>query len=178
MSIDDIESSDYLSTPVRYFTFTMGNRVWRYVGNSSQPISLGVDVYRPDPVIGMGELSMSMGEAPPSVQVTISSVSDVAKLYIPYMPADRMYVQVARQHEEADPGVFITEFIGEITSSSFDESNGTCTLTVKMASAALSRQVPWPVVSPTCTYALYGAGCKVDREAFKTVGPIAGGADS
>lgn len=176
MSIDDIESSDYLSTPVRYFVFTMGNQVWRYVGNSSQPISLGVDVYRPDPVIGMGELSMSLGEAPPSVQVTISSSTPVAQLYLPYMPPDRMYLHVARQQEEGEPGTFIAEFIGEITSSSFDESNGTCTLTVKMSSAALSRPVPWPVVAPICTYALYGPGCLVDREAYKTVGSIVGGA--
>lgn len=177
MNFDEAESSAYQGTPVRFFDFSMGPKNWHYVGNSATPILVDVELYVPDPLLAMGSIQQALGEVPPSVEFTISATSEIAQYYLPYMPPEPMYVRVRREHEESAPGEFGVEFIGEIVTSSFDENEGTCTLTAKMTSSALSRRVPWPMFTPTCTWVLYGPGCGLDREAYATETTIVGGAD-
>lgn len=168
MSMDDVESSAYDGTPQQLFKFAMGNVVWGYVGGAAQTFTWNNVDYVPDAAIMMGAITQSLSESSPSVEIVISASSPVAQQFIPFLPIEPIQVWVYRNDWEAAETEYAPEFIGEIISSMFDENEGTCTLTARMVAAAMSRKVPWCVYSATCAYALYGIGCKVNRESFVT----------
>lgn len=176
MSLDDVESARYGSDPTRLFLFTMGSKRWGYVGQDVKEYFYSGVTYKPDPLVEMDQFTQSLSELSTDINITISSASEVARLYIPYLPPEPLLVRVFRLHPDAAPGVYAIELIGEIVSSSFDEADGSCTLLCRLVSKDLSRTVPWCAYSGTCVYVLYGPGCRVDREQFVTVCNIVGGA--
>lgn len=179
MSIDDIESSSYGAAPMQLFDFSMGvSSRWGYLSGDTGTYTWNNFDFIPDPIIALGEVSQSLAESSPSIQIEISSTSEVARLFIPYLPPEPIQVRVYRMNMVGDTPEYAPEFIGEVVSSAFDESTGACTLTCRMVSAAMSRNVPWCVFSTNCSRALYGIGCDVNRLAFLTTTNVVGGAGS
>lgn len=178
MSINDVELSDYQGTPSQLFHFAMGNKVMAYIGGSSQPFNWNGTDYLPDAAIGLGEINQQLSESSPTVDITITSASEVARQFIAYLPAEPIQVRVYRTHMEFAPGEYAPEFIGEVISTVFDEDTGVCTLSCRMVAAAMSRKVPWCVYSTNCSRALYGVGCNVNRESYVTVTNVTSGAGS
>lgn len=175
MSTDTAENSAYGGTPIQLFDFTMGARTYRYVAGTPDPVEIEFDQYRPDPGVALGRVEQALAESPPTVEITISQDSEVAQLYIPYMPPEPMFVMVRRNHYELAPGEYAPEFIGEVVSSMFSSETGVCTLTCKMNASAMARRVPWPVYGSMCTYVLFGVGCEKPRAPYETSMQIASG---
>lgn len=176
MSIDDAESGSYTADPVLLFLFVMGDLRWGYVGQDVQTYTYNGTDYKPDPAVSLGPVSQSLAEVSTDVEVTLSSLAEVAQLFVPYLPPQPVYVRVFRHLPDGAPGEYEVEMSAEVVSSQFDEDTGVCTLTSRQISKDLSRKVPWCVYSPTCNYAVYGAGCGVNREEYVTVTNVTSGA--
>lgn len=175
MSINDVESSDYQGTPNQLFRFDMGSKIMAYVGGMAEKYTWNNIDYIPDAAIEMGVINQQSAESSPTVEITITSTSDVAQQFVAYLPAEPIQVRVFRTHYMFAPGEYAPEFIGEVVSTQFDEDTGVCTLLCRMVAAAMSRKVPWCVYSTNCSRTLYGVGCNVDRESFVTVTNVTSG---
>ena len=165
MSFDDYEVSAYNGTPERLFLFTSGNVSWAY-NNQERDILRGSVTYRPL-VIAMDNIVQNLGEGPPTVEITMDASATVAQQFVPYQPVFPMYVTVYRRHRDDPAGEYIVEMMGDVAAASFDEEEGYATLSCRMVSSNFDRRVPWMIYQRQCNYALYGAGCRVNKELFK-----------
>jgi len=176
VSIADAEASSYNSDPVLLFLFVMNTTRWGYVGQDVETYTYNGTDYMPDPYVSLGPVSQSLAERATDIEIEIGSKSEVARLFVPYMPPEPVFVRVFRHLPDGAPGEYNVEVIAEVVSSQFDETTGVCTLTARQISKDLDRKVPWCVYSTMCNYAVFGAGCQVDREAYVTVTNIVTGA--
>lgn len=176
MSLQDAESSSYGSDPTQLFLFRMGGRRWGYIGQDVSPVFfLGID-FIPDTNVALGQFAQSGADVAGDIDITISAQSEVAMMFVPYLPPEPLHVTVYRSMPDAAPGEYAVEVDAEIISSTFDESEGTCVLTARLLSKELDREVPWCIYSGMCNYAVYGAGCGVPREEYMTETTIVTGA--
>lgn len=165
MSFDQYEVSPYSGTPERLFLFTSGNTQWSY-NNQERDIIRGSVTYRPA-IIAMANIVQNLGEGPPTVEITMDASTTVAQQFVPYQPVYPLFVTVFRRHRDDPAGEYIVEMIGDVASASFDEEEQVVTFSCRMVSSNFDRRVPWMIYQRQCNYALYGAGCRVNKELFK-----------
>jgi len=165
MSFDQYEVSPYSGTPERLFLFTAGNAQWAYT-NQGEDTFRGSTAYRPA-IIAMGGLVQNLGEGPPTTEISMDAATPVAQQFVPYQPVHPLAVTVFRRHRDDPDNEYIVELIGEVASASFDEEEQMVTFSCRMVSSNFDRRVPWLVYQRGCNYALYGAGCRVNKELFK-----------
>lgn len=165
MSFDSYEISPYNGTPERLFLFTAGNTQWSY-NNQERDIIRGSVTYRPI-AIAMDNIVQNLGEGPPTIEITMDGSAPVMAQFVPYQPVYPLYVTVFRRHRDDPDGEYIVEMIGDVAAASFDEEEGFATLSCRMVSSNFDRRVPWMIYQRQCNYALYGAGCRVNKELYK-----------
>lgn len=178
MSLDDVESSGYGAKPLQLFIFSTRLKTMGLVGGTSRPYTWNNIAFTPDASVELGEVDQALAEASPSVEIPVESTSEVAQMFIPYLPPEPIQVRVLRLNMVDGAEDYGAEFIGEVVSSAFDEETGVCTLTAKMVSSAMSRPVPWCVYSANCIYMLGGVGCKVNLNDYRTEGAMVAGQGS
>lgn len=166
MTVDSHELSDYDGCPERLFLFTMGNLVWSYVNAKKSQTHLSVE-YTPL-FVEMADISQALSESSPTIDVTLDADAAMVQQFIPYMPVLPIRVRVFRHHVDDADNDYKVEMIGEIVSAQFDEEEGTCNLSCRMVASNLDRKVPWPQYQKPCNYALYGPGCRVPKDDYKT----------
>jgi uncharacterized phage protein (TIGR02218 family) len=143
----------------------MGNEQIGYTNQASNT-TRGAIVYTPEAIM-LEAISQNMGEAPPTINIVMSSSATVAQQFVPYQPIYPLSVIVFRHHREDPDNQYIAEFIGEVAAISFDEEEATVTFACRMISSTLDRRIPSPVYQKQCNYALYGNGCRVNKDLFK-----------
>lgn len=173
MSIDGMENSEFLGAPERLFLFTAGNVNYGYVENA-QEVTYNNIPYSSVALIDMDDLSQSLSEDSPTIEIRLDSKAPMVAQFIPYQPVSPMRVRVYRHHVDDPDGEYMTELIGEVASAALDEETGDAVLSVRMLASAFDRKVPWPAYQKQCNYVLYGPGCQVDREAYKTETTLTG----
>lgn len=176
MSLNDAENSAYSGDPVQLFLFLMGTDRFGYVGQDVETYTYNGTDYHPDPLISLGPVSQSLSEVSTDIEIPISASSEVARLFLPYLPPEPVYVRVYRSFPDSAPGEYGVEVSAEVVSSRFDANDGSCVLTARSVSKDLDRKIPWCVYSVNCNYVVYGAGCGVNREDYVTVTNIVAGA--
>lgn len=170
MSMDSRERSQNDGAPQRLFLFTVGDEAYTYV-NAPNLHNYNNVIYEPMD-ISMDDVSQSLAEESPTIRVEIDSQSRLAQLFIPYMPIEPVKLRVYRHHVgDAD---YKTELIGEVASGSIDAETDKCVLSVRLLASYMDRRVPWPVYQKQCNHALYGPGCRVDRELYKVEATVTG----
>lgn len=167
MSFNEFESSFFNATPERLFLFEMALTRWAYVASTEEVVRLGV-TYSPMPV-EMEELTQSLTEDAQIIQVRIASTAAVVSQFVAYQPTEPLRLRVFRHHFDDPDGEFRTEVIGEVVSSSFDEAEKVCTLSVRMITHEMDRMVPWMSYQKPCNHPLYSVGCGVSKVAFRVV---------
>lgn len=165
MSFDDYEISPYSGTPERLFLFVSGNVQWAY-NNQERDIIRGSTTYRPT-AIAMDNIVQNLGEGPPTVEITMDGATPVAQQFVPYQPVFPLLVTVFRRHRDDPDGEYIVEMMGDVASASFDEEEGLVVFSCRMVSSNFDRRVPWMIYQRQCNYALYGPGCRVNKELYK-----------
>lgn len=169
MSLDARESSPHDGAPQRLFLFTMGEQSFAYVNAARPHVYNGIE-YRPM-VVDMDDLSQSLSEDSPTLRVEIDRTSEVAAMFIPYMPVRPVTLRVYRYH--VGDGEYVTEVIGEVANGNIDAETDLCVLSVRMLASRLDRKIPWQVYQKPCNHALYGPGCRVDRELYRVDAAVA-----
>lgn len=175
MSLDDVESSSYGARPLQLFIFSTRSKTMPMVGGSSRPYTWNNLDFMPDAFIELGEVNQSLSESSPSVEIPVEASSEVAQMFIPYLPAEPIQIRVLRLNIVDGAEDYAAEFIGEVVSSAFDDTTGVCTLIARMTAASMSRPVPWCVYSSNCALMLGGVGCGVNLNAYRTQGALASG---
>lgn len=170
MAFNDFEDSLFDATPERLFLFEMGLSRWAYVAGTENVSRLSV-VYTPM-AIEMAEVSQSLSEDTPIVEVRVLADAEVTQQFIAYQPTQPMRLRVFRHHVEDPDNEYRTELIGEVVSSSFDEADHSCVLSVRMITHEMDRMVPWMSYQKACNHALYSVGCGVSMTDFD-VEPVA-----
>lgn len=171
MSFDTYEISPYSGTPERLFLFTLGvDTTWAY-NNQHENIVKSSTIYVPA-VISMDNIVQNLGEGPPSVEISMAADTPVAQQFVAYQPVKKLKVMVQRRHRDDPAGEYIVELIGEVVSASFDEEESRVTLTCRMVSSNFSRRAPWLIYQKQCNYGVYGPGCWVNPEDFRTDGEV------
>ena len=172
MSIDEIENSAHDGAPQRLFLFTMGDTTFTYV-NAPRRHQHNSLWYEPL-VIRMDDITQALSEDSPTIRVELDSQSELAALFIPYMPSLPVRLRVYRHHVEDPANEYVTEFIGEVASGSIDAEADNCVLSVRMLASNMDRKVPWPVYQKQCNHVLYGPGCRVNRDDYKVETQVIG----
>jgi len=167
MSFEDKEQSAFLGTPERLFLFTVGPLVYGYV-QSAMPAAYNNITYDPVAQIDMDDIAQALSEDSPTVEIRIDASAPLVQQFIPYMPNTMMQVRVYRHHVEDADNEYKTELIADIVSASIDEETGVAILSARMLASAFDRKVPWPAYQKPCNYVVYGPGCQVNRDDFKT----------
>lgn len=167
MSFDDIENSAYRGAPERLFLFSVGDQNYGYVERAGATTYNNIP-YTALALIDMTDIAQALSEDSPTIEINLDSTAAVVAQFIPYQPAQPMRVRVYRHHVGDPDGEYLTELIGEVASAALDEETGTAMLSVRMLASSFDRKVPWPAYQKQCNYVLYGPGCQVDREAYKT----------
>ena len=167
MTFDARESSQNDGSPQRLFLFTVGDRRFTYVNSGRPALYLG-ETYMPMSVDIESDLEQALSEAEPTVQVRLDARSEFAQLFIPFMPSQPVKLRVYRHHVGDVSGEYKTEIIGEVANAAIQEGQDTCVLTVRLIASALDRRVPWHIYQKQCNHVLYGPGCRVNRDRFKT----------
>lgn len=167
MSIDIIESSQYDGAPERLFLFSVGDTNYGYVENA-RTVTYNNIPYASIALIEMDDIAQALSEDSPTIEIRIDSKAPMVAQFIPYQPVMPMRVRVYRHHVEDPDNEYMTELIGEVASAAIDEETGEAVMSVRMLASSFDRKVPWPAYQKQCNYVLYGPGCQVDREAYKT----------
>jgi uncharacterized phage protein (TIGR02218 family) len=167
VTVDIIESSAHDGAPQRLFLFSVGNLNYGYVENARE-VSYNNIPYSSIALIDMDDIAQALSEDSPTIEIRIDSKAPLVEQFIPYQPTTPMRVRVYRHHVEDPDDEYITELIGEVASAALDEETGDGVLSVRMLASSFDRKVPWPAYQKQCNYVLYGPGCQVDREAYKT----------
>lgn len=170
MTFAQYETSEFSGTPERLFRFAMSSQTWTYTNLKDQTVYAGT-TYFPE-VIAMENIVQNLGEGPPTVDIHMASSIDVAQQFVPYQPIFPLTVTVYRRHRDDPDGEYVVEMMGEVAATAFDEEEGFVTFQVRMVSSNFDRKVPWMIYQKPCNYALYGAGCLIDRELFSLVASV------
>ncbi len=170
MTMDSRETSQNEGAPQRLFLFSVGDRLYPYVNSAKPHVHNGIE-YRPM-AVSMEDLTQSLSEDSPTIRIDIDSQSELAEMFIPYMPVTPVKVRVYRHHRGDNE--YVTELIGEVANGSIDSEVDTCALSVRLLASHMDRRVPWPVFQKQCNHALYGPGCRVDRELYKVETAVTG----
>lgn len=164
MSYQDFETSVESAQPVRLYTFSIGNRTWRYNSSDAQVLTSDGKLWLPAVIEddGVKQTGESSTDA-----MTIRCQSDIApaQLFKLSPPSSRMSVVIAEKHFD-DEDVYV-QYVGEV--SQYNEGTpGTATFICETISATFEREglrIGW---QRSCPFALYDpATCRVDKIAFR-----------
>lgn len=169
MSFDAQQDSEYGGSPLLLFRFYSGSRTWLY-NNQRTTILSGSEEYKPLP-ISMGGTSQSAQELPAGVEINLPSSDPLALEFKPFLPPEPIEVDVYTRHRSDAEGEYRTVFTGECGSCNFND-DGTATIACYPIGHKLQRVIPWPTYCSNCNWAVYSAGCGVDRTLFKTQGTV------
>src|SRR5690606_22719406 len=110
---------------------------------------------------------------PPGVEITLPSSDPLTLEFKPFLPAEPIEVEVSVRHRTDSDSEWRPVFVGEIGSCDFND-DGTATLTCYTLEQSLERTTPWPTYCTNCNWAVFSAGCGVNRELFKVEGTVDG----
>lgn len=165
MSYDTEEKSRYSGAPVEFFKFTYGATTLRQTsGDAAASIADPSTSHEYMPAaISRTEMDHSSEDSAGDIRVTVELDHAVAVLFRDYLPTTPVALTIYRRHR-GDSEV-VVEFIGTVTSVAADETHAV--LTCAPISQLFKRQLPALPFQRPCPYALYGAGCTVDKTGFK-----------
>lgn len=154
-----------MSEPVEGFKFEQGANVWRLT-SADRSITFLDGTF--DPVaISRGELDFSQEDTAQTLAIQLPADHPVALLFIAYNPATPVTITAWRRHRPDEDEVVIFP-AGQIISWNFE--GAVATLTCAPVSNSFRRRVPALVFQSHCNWALYGPGCGLDKNTFKSSG--------
>ena len=163
MAFEQQEISTDAGEPIYLYSFTDGRRSWRYT-SADQDIIISSDTYSSVPISHSNLVRSSTVEGE-QLTITTSREIDFLNNYsslpvgtkIRYSISEFHLSDLTRQVINFDSGT-----VRDVNRTETSEVNIICDNYI----ALLDRNLLRRFYSRTCTHALYGAGCNVDRNAF------------
>lgn len=174
MSFDALERSIHDGAPIECYAFD--SIVGEVIRNTSadEPITLtgpGTGTYATG-YIERGPIRESEEDTSGSVEVKVHPAHPVAAAFLVYPPALPIKLSIYRKHRDDAETVLI--FSGRIARCTFEASDKSvvATLFAVPAGPRFVMNVPLLVWQSPCNWVLYGPGCRLDKEAFKTTATV------
>lgn len=164
MSFNDYEISNESGRPVYLYEVKLGNTTWHYT-SADQQITLfegTEDEVTYLPIAISDEGTTQGGSDENDIQINVRSDSPIAKLFGDTRPSGKVWCTIRSYHfgdpDEETP----IEWIGTITNMVLVD-RATTVLHGRSIGGTYDRNGLRLVWSRTCTHALYGTGCFVDK---------------
>lgn len=167
MTYDGREASIHLGEPFELYLFQSQDQTFRltsadesksYLGNSYQPVAIHRSDLNQDQELRSGALT-----------VTLPKNHALALLFVASLPVTPLSLTLYRRHQGDPEAETIVAFTGRVVKATFTDA---CQLECLPESEVLRRRIPGPLYQRQCNRVLYGTGCDVDRELFKTTATI------
>jgi uncharacterized phage protein (TIGR02218 family) len=165
MSLDALESSVDSASPRELFLFMQGASSWALSG-ADEDVAYAGRLFTRETIV-RGAIDHSKEESGGNIEIRIAASNPVAAQFVGVPVALPVYLTVYRVHRTGSAAVM---FVGRVIQASLDGPEAT--LECAPLSGALSRQIPSLTYQRECNWSLYGAGCQVNREAFKVTAVV------
>lgn len=165
MSIESVLSSPMDRQPVFLTEFRYGDQFWRYTTGGVPYNDLG-NIFVPHE-LKIPKIRRSTSETTTSADLILPDDDPVVQIFDSFLPIEPVTC-IVRQVELNDPtGATRAVLIGDVTNCE-DSDDGTSKVTVKPTYEATNRTVPSQAQQDTCVWMLYGTGCKVNPDLYRT----------
>lgn len=166
MSYDARETSGAAGAPVELYRFACGGTTYAFTSGDVAQVALGLD-FAPAPV-SRGEIDTSDEDTQGSLEVVVPRTSPVAALFVPDLPPAPVTLELYRFHRgDAELVLF---WSGEIASA--DVAGSSVRLAGIPIGRVLRRALPPHTFQGQCNWALFGTGCGLDRNAYRTTATL------
>ena len=166
MSYDLKESSAFDGNPVELYEFRNGNNTWRFTSADETITYLGND-YVPEQV-QRNETHETQELNKLTLKVTLPRTNVVATMFQFYPPTDVTSITILRLHR--DDGNAIIQWMGRVLNSEY--TGVTVELHCEPITTSVRRLGLRRYYQRQCPHALYGAQCKVNKDAHKTIANV------
>jgi uncharacterized phage protein (TIGR02218 family) len=162
------ELSTFNNSPLELFLFQQGTNTWA-ITNAAKTQTRGSQQYTPDAVT-RNESDTNPGETPKLLEVTLPISSPVTRQFVDYLPVSPVSLRVFRRHFTDPDNEYAPVFIGTVSSARFE--GDVCILSCRPVAYGIERKAPWQTYQGPCNWSLYGLGCGLDKEDWKTPGVV------
>lgn len=154
MAYNIFEESAQLGEPVEVYEFKYGTTVYRYTSASSD-VSWNGYVYTSQHAITRNAVSQDTEDYSGRVEISISRKSEVAKLYIEYLPTSQVEITINRFHaDDSDPdNNFVQVFKGTVLTCKFNQLEAT--LKCAPMTASFKRVIPIHTFQASCNHTVF-----------------------
>lgn len=165
MSIESVLQSPSLRAPVFLAEFKYGGQVWRYTTGGVVYNDHGYQ-YQPHE-IKIPKIRRSTSETTTSADLILPDDDPVVEIFDSFLPVEPVTC-IVRQVELNDmTGASRVILTGDVTNCE-DSDDGTSKVTIKPTYEAANRTVPSQAQQDTCVWMLYGTGCRVNPDLYRT----------
>lgn len=165
MAFSPIEISNEAGSPIRLYEFRYGETYWRYA-SADEDIEFGTDE-EDNPIVwtatAINDNGFTQGGSDQNdLQVTCQSDIPVVDLFRLQRPSGKVWLTVRQYHltdADAEGPIF---WIGTVVNAASQEE-ASAQLSCRSLAGTYDRQGLRLAWSRSCPHALYGTGCRVDK---------------
>ncbi len=163
MTYAAFEGSIESGRPVEVYEFTIGASSL-YLTSAEDAVTLSAQTYTPEQGLSRNQNIDGPEKRDYDFQITVPTVSSIAKIFRGKIPGFRIRVQVSRFHRDDLPTPEVTKiFDGYVQSASFKKGGKETILTCRTALSSAGRAIPRRTFQSACNHVLYHpTTCKVD----------------
>lgn len=154
MTYDIFEESTQLGEPIEVYDFRHGNEVYRYTSASNNVTWKG-NTYIAKYGISRNSVSQDAEDYSGRVEIVLSRKSEVARMYIEYLPTSQVEITINRFHaDDSDPdNNFVQVFKGTVLTCKFNQLEAT--LKCAPMTASFKRVIPIHTFQASCNHTVF-----------------------
>lgn len=161
------ETSRYQGQPFELFLFTTLSTAYTYTSGDVKR-TYSTRTYTPL-AIKRTEIDQGIEQRSGSMTVTVPRTSDLAALFVSYIPESPLQLTIYQGHDGDPDGEVRVAFTGSVIAAKFGDF---CELTCAPDYELTKRKIPAQEFSSLCPWVVYGPGCQVDKASFKVDGTL------
>lgn len=170
MSYSSYENSRESGTPVELYEFTQGITRWNYISGADFATIDG-QPYLPYPLI-RDRIKQNQDVFKNGMSLTFPREDLFASQFLGFPPEEVTTLRIRRGHWGDPASEYIVYWKGRVSGSKASGNN--INLECESIFTSIRRPGLRAKFEYGCRHVLYGAGCRVNREAYKLVGVVTG----
>lgn len=169
MAFDPLERSAALGRPEELYEFTSGVTVYRYT-SADRTRWLNNYEFSPARRLRRTALKQDKDGGDDSIQVTVPGDLDIAWLFRVITPYQPMWLRIYRRHRQSSEDYY-QSWYGRVRGCSWTK-DGQAQLECDGLNSLFKRASLRLGYDPTCPHMLYGPGCNLDKDQWRTPGEV------
>lgn len=169
MPFDPLEHSASQGRPEELYEFTSGTKVWRYT-SADRSRFLNNFEYLPARRLRRTALKQDKDGGDDAITVTVPGDLDIAWLFRVITPYQPIWLKVFRRHR-LDGDNYYQSWIGRVRGCAWT-NDGLAKLECDGLNSLFKRSSLRLGYDPTCPHMLYGPGCNLNKDQWRTTGEV------